>query len=185
MLGQAWLTGWPLALGLLAWAWATWRFAGPGSPPALGWAVLGFVLAWLVVVDLQRQILPLVGNVGLAALAVVMVPWAFGLGWLTMLLGSGAVTLLLLGSALLASWLAGRPAMGGGDVLLVLALGLWVGLAGVPLWLLATALSGVLWVLVRQWRGGRRRQMAFGPMLAVGGWLAVGYQDWYWTLLVG
>ncbi len=184
MLGQALLSGWPVALWLLAWAWATWRFGGPLTPPALSWGLVGGILGLLALVDMRRQILPISGTLWLAYVGLQLAPWGFGLGWQEMLLGSAAVTLLLLGCAVLAGWLAGKPALGGGDLLLVLALGLWVGGGGVPLWLLATALSGVLWVLWRRWRGATGQKMAFGPMLALGGWLAVGYKDLYWALLV-
>ena len=65
--------------------------------------------------------------------------------------------------------LTGKVGMGGGDFKLLAALGAWLGVGVLPVIVFIAALIGVLAaVLLRVAKG---QQFAFGPSLAVAGWL--------------
>lgn len=93
-------------------------------------------------------------------------------------IGGGVFSLLLLGVALVGSALAGRTAMGGGDIKLAVALGAVLGYLEAPgLVLVGIFLSflsgGVLSVALLWASGDRKRQIPFGPFLALGTILGV------------
>jgi leader peptidase (prepilin peptidase)/N-methyltransferase len=96
-------------------------------------------------------------------------PWH--LGW--MVSGSlvGGLTLWVL--QVVGSWLAGTTAMGGGDVKLAVALGLFVGPAGSAIGLFFAAFLGALSGLLVILTGGGKREggftkFAFGPYICLG-----------------
>ncbi len=63
----------------------------------------------------------------------------------------------------------GKIGMGGGDFKLLAALGAWLGVAALPVVVFLAALTGIIVaVLMRVAKG---QQFAFGPSLAVAGWL--------------
>ena len=104
------------------------------------------------------------------------------------IIGSALFSGLLLSVGLIGSALAGRAAMGGGDIKLALVLGAFLGyleapgvvLTGVFLAILSGGLRGMYSLLSG---GSRRDEIPFGPFLAFGTVLAVlfGKQilDWY------
>jgi len=99
-------------------------------------APLGLGLAWAVVCDLRRRRIP---NVVAAFVFVVGLGMrGFDGGFRG--LSSGLAAALLLFVLLFAAWRAGG--IGGGDVKLAAATGAWVGLAGLPWFVLATLLAG-------------------------------------------
>ncbi len=65
--------------------------------------------------------------------------------------------------------LRGREGLGQGDAKLLAAAGAWVGLAALPLVLLASSLAGLAWALRRGVPDGNVR-VPFGPFLAAGIW---------------
>ena len=92
--------------------------------------------------------------------------------------GGALFSLLLLGVALVGSALSGRTAMGGGDIKLAVALGGALGyleapgtvLVGIFLSFLA---GGILSIAILLATGDRKKQIPFGPFLAVGTILGV------------
>jgi len=67
-----------------------------------------------------------------------------------------------------------REGMGGGDVKLFGAIGLWLGWQPLPVLLLGAALAGLLWAVIERVRGNRMTattSVPFGVFLALGGWL--------------
>ena len=102
---------------------------------------LGLGLAWAVVCDLRRRRIP---NVVAASVFVVGLGMrGYDGGFRAALSGLAAAVLLFI--LLYGPWRAG--AIGGGDVKLAAADGAWVGLAGLPWFVLVDA--------GRRWRGGR------------------------------
>jgi leader peptidase (prepilin peptidase)/N-methyltransferase len=98
------------------------------------------------------------------------------LGWV--LAGGLAGGLTLWTLQVIGSWLARTTAMGGGDVKLASALGLYVGFWGVLIGLFYAALLGAAsGILVMLTRGGKREQgftkFAFGPYICLGVLLVV------------
>lgn len=83
--------------------------------------------------------------------------------------------------------LAGRPALGDGDVKLLAALGAWLGPAGTALALFLAAATGTLIGAGLLATGGLRRghSLPFGPFLVAGGLIALLWGplviDWYWA----
>ena len=132
--------------------------------------------------------------VGIAALFVWMLLLAMsisdgGIGRLNgAIIGAALFSGLLLAVGLIGSAMAGRAAMGGGDIKLALVLGAFLGyleapgivLTGVFLSILSGGLRGMYTLLAG---GGRRDEIPFGPFLAFGTILAVLFGDrlldWY------
>lgn len=83
----------------------------------------------------------------------------------------------------------GKEGLGYGDFKLLGALGAWMGPAAIlPIVLLASlsgALIGGLWLALRH--GGESKPFAFGPYLAIAGWLYLVAGErlagWYWSLV--
>ncbi|MGF6148024.1 Pectic enzymes secretion protein outO [Kingella potus] len=68
----------------------------------------------------------------------------------------------------------GIDGMGGGDWKLLAALGAWLGAAALPVVVLAAAIFGIVSALILRVR--QKEPIAFGPCLAVAGWLIfIGY----------
>ncbi|WP_416191343.1 prepilin peptidase [Neisseria sp. CCUG12390] len=65
--------------------------------------------------------------------------------------------------------LTGKIGMGGGDFKLLAALGAWLGVGVLPVLVFTAALIGIVGALIS--RVGKGQQFAFGPSLAVAGWI--------------
>lgn len=65
--------------------------------------------------------------------------------------------------------LTGKIGMGGGDFKLLAALGAWLGVGVLPVLVFMAALIGIVGALIS--RVGKGQQFAFGPSLAVAGWI--------------
>jgi leader peptidase (prepilin peptidase)/N-methyltransferase len=157
------------AFGLLG-ALLVWRF-GPGAQT---WVYLLLFDALLLgaIVDWQTQYLydaitlPLavVGlGVSFAFPALLGGPWRSPLAMLGM-----AGTMLALQA--LGRWLAGKDALGGGDVKLMAAAAGFLGWPGAWIALLLGSLFGLPMLLLYRWRhgGGWKDPVPFGPALALG-----------------
>lgn len=76
--------------------------------------------------------------------------------------------------------LTGKDGLGYGDFKLLAALGAWLGpLALLPIVLIASisgAVIGGLWLALRH--GGQSKPFAFGPYLAIAGWIQLMAGDW-------
>lgn len=65
--------------------------------------------------------------------------------------------------------LTGKIGMGGGDFKLLAALGAWLGVSVLPVLVFMAALVGIVGAVVM--KVGKGQQFAFGPSLAVAGWI--------------
>jgi prepilin peptidase CpaA len=110
--------------------------------PTLHLAPLGVALCWAAVSDLRARRVPnaIVGFVLLSGLVVTILDR----GVLSALSGIAALAIIV--AALYRPWTLGG--IGGGDVKLAAATGVWVGLGGLPWFALATALAGGVVALV-------------------------------------
>lgn len=174
--------------GLLT-IWAG-EWAGQQVSLVLALMLLAYVLSMLAVIDVRHGILPHMLTGTLFVLGVALAP-TFGHGHgMAALSGMVAFGGLLL-CAMITRLVTGKDSLGGGDLWLVLGLGAWVGLAGLPFLLMATAVTGGISVGLKRWltqgyavmTPQEAQKFAFGPALCVAGWLAVLYGDWYWKLM--
>ena len=146
-------------------------------------SVFSLVLLWLSYLDLRDGML----------YDCITVPFAL-LGLLPALAGLISLQEVLIGGTLCGVlfyclYIAAHGGLGGGDVKLATALGLWLGweAAVIAVWI-AFVLGGIAAVLLLiTRRRGRRDGMPFGPFLSVGGYIAfvAGRQIWqlYWGLV--
>jgi len=168
-----------LALGL--------SFAGTYvalGPQDLGALALGLafctVLVTITLTDLERRVIPnkvvLAGAIAAIAIAAVSEPSS---------LGERGIAAAGAGGALLLVALAYPRGMGMGDVKLVAMMGLYLGTAVVPA-LLTGFLAGALvgsGLIAKDGSAARKRAIAFGPFLALGGIVGLWFGDaivaWY------
>lgn len=175
---------WAELAGAAALACMGWRF---GWSPELGqWLGFAGLLLALSLADGHRRVLP---DKLLLLLAVNRLAWLFVLGEdrktaALSALTAWAVPAALLALVLLTEKLLGREVMGGGDIKLLFALGLYLTWAQLLLALLAGCLAGLAWAAA----AGKRqdRAVAFGPFLAAGALLTVCWGgpllQWYFGL---
>ena len=150
-------------------AWGAYVFGRTDDPNVILAALASTaLLAIIVLVDLAVYRIPneLVG--ALLAWGVVQMVWLSGGSWHGALLGA----LIGGGLFLMAAWV-GRGALGGGDVKFAAAEG---ALLGFPLILSGLWLGIVFGGLAAAWllatrRAGRKDAFAYGPYLALGGWI--------------
>ena len=85
---------------------------------------------------------------------------------------------LLGGGGLFVVRVLSHGGVGGGDVKLAAALGIWTGFEGILPALFIAFLLGSLWGIVLLLRGsGRKAKLPFGPCLSVGGTIGVFYGE--------
>lgn len=134
--------------------------------------LLGLACVWLAWIDLRDGIIPDWLNLLVAATGVVRM--ATLAGWTTMVtaLGEG----VLIGAAVwLLRWLYFKwrkvQGLGLGDVKLLAASAVWIGVAGVPMQLLVasvTALAAAGLIQMSKRTVTRQTALPFGPFLALG-----------------
>lgn len=154
-------------------AYVFWRRPEPPVVLATMW-VTGLLLT-ISLVDFQVRRIPNVLVLLLLLWAPVQVVW---LGWPTF--AAAGLGLLVGGGVFLVLALVQRGAMGAGDVKLMVAVGAMLGYPAIWVGIFAGVLAGgvaALFLLVTR-RAKRKDPMAYGPYLALGGWLA-------WTLSMG
>ena len=129
------------------------------------------VLVWASVVDWRAMILPNGATLSVAVLGlarVIVIGEPDGLDAMAGLVMGGGILLTTRAAFLV---LAKREALGLGDVKLLTASGLWVGLEGIgPVLLIATvsALVAIVLRVLRTGRAGLAGPLPFGPFLAFG-----------------
>lgn len=157
------------ALGLVLWAWTELQ----------GWlllasALLGWTLLTLALIDAREMILPDVLTLPLIPLGLVAV-FAIDPDRLVAHSLAAAAGFLLFGAlARLYRHVRGRDGLGGGDAKLLAAGGAWVGPYGLASVILAAAVSGLAFALLRHLAGRplhATTEVPFGPHLALGIWL--------------
>jgi leader peptidase (prepilin peptidase)/N-methyltransferase len=159
----------PLVAG--GWGWLTWRLADAPWPILTLWLPLSAALAWLAAVDLDVARLPdriLIPTAIWTALGVGATLWITG-----PLAGVEAIlAAALCGGGFWILHLAGRGALGFGDVKLAAVIGAATALvswSAVLYALVAGCILTIAWAAAR-----RQRELAFGPWLALGAVMAVG-----------
>src|SRR5690606_14243836 len=103
------------------------------------------------------------------------------ISWQQSLLGIGVAIVLGLGLMLLVRTLKRTNEIGMGDIKLLLVLGAWLGIGGLPLALAVSCFIGLgLSFLVP-----RGKAFPFGPALIIGLWVGVFHADVLQNLLLG
>ncbi len=152
------------AAGALAGAAALWRF---GPTPAAGAALLLLIaLLAVALIDWAHMIIPHTVTLGAAAAGLALAPWSgrgLGPALAGAAVGAGSVLLLSHGYRLV----RGQAGMGGGDVMLMGMVGVFVGPWGALLVLFGGALLGSLYAVLRyrSTLSGKSR-LPFGSFLA-------------------
>ncbi len=161
-----------LALGV----WSAFAFDGP---MALVSALFGWWLLIVAVIDGEhfwlpdRLTLPL-GAVGLIQAVAFAVLGGTPTLWIHNLIGAAAGFGALWLIAFAYRRLRGREGLGGGDPILLGAIGAWVGWQGLPgvvAWAGVAGLSVVLVMVLRRRGVSAEMKLPFGVFLALGGWL--------------
>ena len=170
-----------VAWGLVA--GAAWLAVGlPGDPDwaemALAGTYLLGILAAICAIDARYGIIPDRLTAGLAAGGLLQTYLGGQAGPLER--GFEAVAVMAAAALFRASyrWIRGFDGLGFGDVKLVAAAALWIGIQGIPVLLLLAVLSALLSLLILRAEGHDlhgQQPISFGPHLAVGLWLT-----WIW-----
>lgn len=157
----------PLVEMTLALFWTLCALVFPNSLEAVTVALLGSSLLYLSLVDIDWHYLPdggvlLVAVLGVVRLYDVAGPWLHFLG--AALMGVTALSVRFAVSR----WL-GREALGLGDVKLMTAAALWVGVEGLSGFLFLSGAFGLVqhWLTHRMGGAFEIREMPFGPALSL------------------
>ncbi len=158
------------AVGVAVWAW----LATPGTV-FVATCVMGWLLLALSAIDIRTRRLPDVLNM-LLALSGIAATAMIAANLVVEHLAAAAIGYGALVAVELAyRRLRGRDGLGRGDSKLLGAIGAWVGLQGLAACLFVGAASAIVFILVAsRIRGTEIRgdlAIAFGPFLALGGWL--------------
>lgn len=143
----------------------------------VGWAVLGWMLLTLAVLDWRHFWLPDLLTLPLVFLGFTLALWTTDVTMPDRIIGASGGYLALLGVALGYRALRGREGLGLGDAKLLGALGAWFGWQALPFILLAASMTALLAVAIGMLAGRRvdaRTRTALGSFLclaAVPGWL--------------
>jgi len=146
-------------------------------------ALANLLLAWI---DLRRGIIPDWLNAAIAVLGLARIAmldgWAFALSAAAEGVLTGAIVWLL-------RWLyfrlRQRQGLGLGDVKLLAAAAIWVGIAGIPMLLLVASLTALAAAAVLHLAGEkmtRQTALPFGPFLALGLLATLALQQTGWTV---
>ena len=168
-----------LATGILS-GFIAWRF-GFGLPGVAALAFTWFLIA-LTMIDFDTQYLPDALTYPLLWLGLIVSLWhpAWGEGAIPVgprdsIIGAVAGYLSLWCVYWAFKWLTGKEGMGYGDFKLFAALGAWLGWQMLlPIIVLASGVGAIVGiaVMIRQHKG-RDTVIAFGPFLAIAGWVAM------------
>lgn len=135
---------------------------------AFGWLLLP--LAWL---DLKHYWLPHPLTLALAIGGLIAAYAGIAPDWTSRLIGAVAGFAMLWGIALAYRALRGRDGLGGGDPLLLGAIGLWLGWQLLPLVLMIASGAGLVVALVLQQRGialSSATRFPLGTLMAAAAW---------------
>ena len=150
------------------------------TPLALGALVYTWALIALTGIDFDTQLLPDPITLPLLWLGLIIAASGYGL-----IAASDAILGAACGYGLLWAvyWgfrlATGKEGMGYGDFKLLAAIGAWLGWQVLPGILLVAAAGGLAWALGLSLIGrrGAGQPIAFGPFLALGGWIALVARD--------
>ena len=137
--------------------------------------ILGVLLVALSYIDLKTFTLPDLLNAGVCGVGAVMVWHLMPDQWphhvIGAVMGYGVLVLVEVSYRKL----RGRDGLGRGDAKLFGALGMWTGWAGLAPILLIASFSGLITILIAQLVTRKpvdpETPIAFGPFIALGGWV--------------
>ncbi|MCF6273247.1 MAG: A24 family peptidase [Rhodobacteraceae bacterium] len=148
--------------------------ANPWNTPVfVGFSLwLGVALIWLSVVDLRRFEIP---DGAVWMLVSGGVAYHFQFGWPQagqFVLEGSATFLLMFVFSVIANWWMQKTALGFGDVKLLGAVAIWVGLVGVSSAIFLASVAGILYALAMRALRGQAfgGAIPFGPFIALGVW---------------
>lgn len=144
-------------------------YAATSWPTLLIYLIYVAVLTAIVVMDFEQQIILNSFIAALVVLALVATPFLAEPLWLRALCGAGAFALFLLIAVIT------RGGIGGGDIKLVGALGLFLGQSGIIFTVVLGIIAGgiVSLFLLLTKRKKRKDAIAYGPYFAVAAMLAL------------
>ncbi|AOB32824.1 hypothetical protein AKI39_21905 [Bordetella sp. H567] len=150
-------------------ALCAWHY-GPGLAAACA-MILAAALVALAWIDAETGLLPDVITLPLVWAGLLVNTLSVFTSPVQAVLGAAVGYLFLRGLHHAFLWVTGREGMGYGDFKLLAALGAWLGLAALPMVLLAASLAGVVvgLALILARRVGRHQPQPFGPYLALAG----------------
>lgn len=148
--------------------------------PGIGgaaWALFGWLLLTLAILDWRHFWLPDLLTFPLIGLGLTLGIWANGVAMTDRLIGAAAGYAVLLAVALAYKRLRGREGLGLGDAKLLAALGAWLGWQALPFILLIASTLGLVGALGAKARGktvDATTRMPLGTLLAAAalpGWM--------------
>jgi leader peptidase (prepilin peptidase) / N-methyltransferase len=173
-----------LATALFWLGMALWH--GPGLEAVRG-ALLFTLLLGIGIIDARHRIIPDQFSLGGALLGLVLAAWPGGLPFLAALVGAGVAYLLMGAVKLGGEALLRKPALGLGDIHMMVMIGAFLGLPGALLTVLLGSALGLLIGVPLAWARGNLE--ALGTYLPLGTFLALGASitylwgdaliDWY------
>ncbi|MFA5495978.1 MAG: A24 family peptidase [Porticoccaceae bacterium] len=147
------------------------------GPTPQGWlaVVLSWALVTLTAIDVRHQLLPDIITLPLLWLGLLANSQGLFTDLHSAVIGAAAGYLVLWSVFWAFKLVTGKEGMGHGDFKLLAALGAWLGWQQLPLVVLLSSLVGALIGIAAIAAAGRDRQlpMAFGPYLAIAGWIAL------------
>jgi leader peptidase (prepilin peptidase)/N-methyltransferase len=172
-------------LGFVTLLLALWGFAVAGWPAAAGLSIMAALLVLLADEDVRSGELPNMFTLALFVTGIGLAPFLTGILFEDSVegavLGAGLAAVVMASSAKI----TGRAGWGMGDLKMLAGLGAWVGWQGILPLILVASCSAVAWIYgYGAYKGRRIKKIPFGPFLALGGWLAVLYQHWFWQMLM-
>lgn len=163
---------------------ASW--AGLAHVNLTGFALaFAFLLSLHIKIDIKHMILPDSLNILLLIVGLIAHTTLYG-SFTFSLLGALFGFCLFFFIFYITYKIKGEPSMGFGDVKFITALGAWVGLIGVPLILIWASLLAGIFVIVKSIFKGAfiNKPFAYGPFLAVAGWLSFLYPHQTWNVIL-
>ncbi len=142
-------------------------------------ALLIIVFSWILIaltgIDLEHQLLPDSLTIPLMWLGLLVNISGVFTDLTSAVIGAAAGYLALWSIYWLFKLVTGKEGMGHGDFKLLAALGAWVGWQQLPLIIVMSSLVGAILgtVILLAQRKGRGNPIAFGPYLAIAGWIAL------------
>ena len=150
------------------------KFENPILSQLILFYSLGLFLIGLAIFDILTKRLPDIATLPFLIIGLSQSYWLYNIQFLDSLFGvitGGAVTATV---AVAFSKLKGRTGVGWGDVKLIGAFGAWIGWQALPLFILLSSVSGILFIFFKS-RVTKRininQQIPFGPFLCASGWL--------------